>query len=69
MTNFNNTKKGFLSNKNIELPELTELKSEYDFKKILWRTIWKIDSISKVMGLLIVAKENGNLVEITAADY
>ncbi|HHH53985.1 MAG TPA: hypothetical protein ENK91_10025 [Bacteroidetes bacterium] len=66
---FNKSKKSLFSKNKFILPELTELKTEYDFEDILWRTIWKIDSISKVIGLLIVAKENGMLVEITASDY
>ncbi len=65
---FNSAKSGLFSNPKLELPKLTSLMSEYDFKNILWRTIWKIDSISKVIGLLIVAKESGYLVEITAED-
>ena len=66
---FNKTKKGLFSKSTFDLPELTNLKSEFDFEHILWRTIWKIDSISKVIALLIAAKENQMLVEITAADY
>lgn len=54
--------------KDNQVPELTTLKSEYDFEDLLWRTIWKIDSVSKVIALLIVAKENDMLVEITAVD-
>ena len=66
---FNSSKKGLFSKKKYILPELTKLKSEYDFEDILWRNIWKIDSISKIIGFLIAAKENEMLVEITAADY
>jgi len=62
-------KSNLFSKKFFTLPQLTILKSEYDFEDILWRTIWKVDSISKVIGLLIVAKQNDMLVEITAADY
>jgi len=65
-----NSKKSLFSKKeDLIIPELSELKSEYNFKDMLWRIIWKIDSISKVIGLLIVAKENNMLVEITAADF
>lgn len=65
-----NTKKGFFFKKeDLIAPELTQLKSEYEFEDLLWCTIWKIDSISKVIGLLIAAKQNNMLVEITAADY
>ena len=64
-----NSKKGLFTKKeDIVFPELSELKSEYDFKDTLWKVIWKIDSISKIIGLLIVAKENDMLVEITVAD-
>lgn len=66
---FNSSKKGLFSSKEFNLPQMTDLKSEYDFKNILWRTVWKIDSISKVIALLIAAKGNENLVEITAADF
>ena len=52
----------------IILPEFTKLKSEYDFKNDLWRITSAIESISKVIGLLMVAEENNFLVEITAND-
>lgn len=65
----NNSKKGFFSKNTLVLPELTNLKSEHEFQDIIWRTIWKIDSISKIIALLIVAKQNDMLVEITASDY
>lgn len=64
------SKRGLFAKKeDLLFPELSELKSEYDFKDILWRVIWKIDSISKIIALLITAKENDMLVEITVADY
>jgi hypothetical protein len=66
---FNSSKKGLFSKNTFNLHELTNLKSEYDFENILWRTIWQIDRISKVIALLIAAKENKMLVEITVADY
>jgi hypothetical protein len=59
----------FSKKEHVVIPDLLPLKSEYDFKDTLWRTIWKIDSISKVIALLIVAKKNNMLVEITAADF
>lgn len=65
----NNSKKGFFSKNTLDLPELTKLKSEHEFQDIIWRTIWKIDSISKIIALLIVAIQNDVLVEITASDY
>lgn len=54
--------------KDNQMPKLMALKSEYDFEDLLWRTIWKIESVSKIIALLIVAKENDMLVEITAVD-
>jgi hypothetical protein len=66
--NYNSQTNIVTSKNKMSLPKLTKLKSENDFKRTLRDTIWKIDSISKVIALLIVARDNKMLVEITVVD-
>lgn len=63
-------KKSLFGNKpKYALPDTMEPLTKNEFQRKLYDIIWMMDSISKIIGLLIVAKENEMLVEITAADY
>ena len=70
VSRYNQIKQGMFSKKEaFQLPSEIKLQTKDAFKRNVWDATWKIDSISKIIGLLIVAKAEKYKVEITASDF